>query len=148
MTKKEKNCKIVLIRPNRKKVCFQLHACTSFWPPNLYIAFFKCVFSQVISVQGKKKCYKIIFFLLENAEDNVYLLNQIFESISDLKISKRIWSLPISLFVCVYLPVLSIKKIVHCYFYINKIKNRIGHSNFWMYNWKLSHYLLIISFWP
>ena len=58
---------------------------TTFWQPNLHTVF---VFNDVCihkSFKCRKICYKITF-QPEHAEDigSVYLLNQIFESVSDL----------------------------------------------------------------
>ena len=85
------------------------------------------------SLKCRKTCYKMIFWP-EHAEDisSVYLLNQIFESVSDFfvqEISKMIWPLPIKLFVCVYLPVLLIKRLHMCCFSIDKIKNKKNFKN-------------------
>ena len=79
-----------------------------------------------------------MIFQNEHTEDiSVYLLNQIFESVSDLlakMISKRVGPQPMELFVCVFLPVLMIKRLRIAVFLLIKLKtkNRIMHSNFWM----------------
>ena len=57
-----------------------------------------------------------MIFQTKHAEDvsYVYLLNQIFESVSDLvekKISKIIGPLPMALFLCVFLPILLINRL-------------------------------------
>ena len=64
----------------------------------------------------------------ENAEDisDVYVVNQIFESFSDLFEKQNIEKdrpLPMALFVCVFLPVLLIKRLHICWFSIDKMKN-------------------------
>ena len=84
------------------------------------------------SLKCRKICHKMIFWS-KHAEGitSVYLLNQIFEFISDLQISKWIWPLPISLFVCISSWSID-KKIAHCCFSVDKITNkrRIMHSSF------------------
>ena len=116
-----------------------------------------CVLCIHKSVKCRKTCQKIIC-RPEHAENtsSVYLLNQIFESVSDLfvkEISKRIWSPPIWLFVCVYLPVLLIKSLRIAVFLLIKLKikfkKRIPHSSFWMYYWKHTCYVfwLYTSYW-
>ena len=69
-----------------------------------------------------------MIFRPEHAEDicYVYAVNQIFESNSDLfvkQISKRRGSLPMALFLYVFLPVVMIKKIALCCFSVDKMKN-------------------------
>ena len=79
------------------------------------------------SLKFRKTCYKIIF-RPEQAVDisSVYLLNQIFESVSDLlakEISKRIGPK-----YCVCISSFSVDKMnVHCCFSIDKIQNNDPH---------------------
>ena len=69
-----------------------------------------------------------------------YLLNQIFESVSDLfnkEISKRKGPLPMELFVCVYLPVLLIKRLRIAVFLSIKFKIKtVALNSFWISYWK------------
>ena len=71
-----------------------------------------------ISTRGKKKKK------LQN--DYFYLVNKIFEVVSDLfvkLISERMGLLLVALFLCVFLPVASTdKKIAHCCFHIDAMK--------------------------
>ena len=67
------------VRPNKKQVCFPLHARIAFWLPNLRVAFlffffffFNDVYSQIITVQKK---YATKWFLTWTCLDIcVYLL--------------------------------------------------------------------------
>ena len=96
----------------------------------------------------RKTCYKMIFWP-EHAEDisRVYLVNQIFESISDLftkEISKKD-IIPPCITVCVCVSPCSIdKKCTLLYFYWKKfkIKKCIMHISFWIYYWKHTKYFL------
>ena len=116
------------LRPNKKTSVFPVARVHCILTTKLHVAFFFkwCVHKPL---KHRKNMLQNDFFWPEHAEDisSVYLLNQTFESVSDLfakERSKRIWPLPIQLFMCVYLPVLLIKKIAHCCFSIYKIKNK------------------------
>ena len=75
-------------------------------------------------------------FWPEHAENtsSVCLLNQLFESVSGLfakGISKRIWPLPITLFLCVYLPVLLIKRLRIAVFLLIKLIKKCTQHQGW-----------------
>ena len=76
-----------------------------------------CVFTNHIC-KCRKTCYRMIF-QPEHAEDsNINLLNQIFESVSDL------FAKDLYLYNCLCISSSSIdKKIGHCCFSVDKIKN-------------------------
>ena len=103
------------------------------------------------SIKFRKTCYKMIF-RPEHAENtsNVCLLNQLFESVSGLfakGISKRIWPLPITLFVYVYLPVLLIKRLrIAVFLLIKLIQKCTQHSSFSTYYWKHTYYFFHFFF--
>ena len=68
-----------------------------------------------------------MIFQPEHAEDisDVYVVNQICESVSDLlvkQIWKRIGPLPMAMFLCVFLPVLLIKRLRIAVFLLIKMK--------------------------
>ena len=88
-----------------------------------------------------------MIFWPEHAEDigSVYLLNQIFDSISDLDIEKDMTPyLYHSLCVCISSYSID-KKIAHCCFCIDRIKNkkRIARSSCWMYYWKHTYFFFL-----
>ena len=89
-----------------------------------------CVIQK--SLKCRKTCYKIIF-CPEQAEDisSVYLLNQIFVSISDLlALQKKYQKGQEPTYCTCILSCFVDKKIAHSCFCIDKIKKHIAYSNF------------------
>ena len=104
-----------------------------------------CIFTNHYSAEK----YATKWFFDPNMLKTSVMFNLLFESISDLKISKRIVTRH-----CLRTTFCSIdKKIVHCCFYILKIKtkNRIMHSSFWMYMYCTTGnnlFSFFFFFWP
>ena len=91
-----------------------------------------------------------MIFRPERAEDisSVYLLNQIFESVSDLfakEIFKKWYDPNLYNCLCVYFFMSINKKIAHCYFSIDKIKNKKPHRAYQFLDVLLKTYLIFLG---
>ena len=80
---------------------------------------------ELISKDAKycRKCFVTQSRRVHDAWPYVYMVNQIFESVSDLfvkQISKRIGLLPMALFWCAFLPALLIKRLCIAVFLLIK----------------------------